>query len=151
MIEIEQTSPNNKELFSIAETLVQELVQSSNKTVKFDFERIEEGLSSFSENINCFVAKDGNQIVGLITLQTAFSFYSSGEYGIINELYINPTFRSKGIGKLLLDAVIKFGKSKGWKRIDVTAPAGEQWERSVNFYKKNGFIFTGPKLKYMIG
>tara|TARA_B110000114_G_C15068567_1_gene388574 strand:- start:857 stop:1144 length:288 start_codon:yes stop_codon:yes gene_type:complete len=91
-----------------------------------------------------------HDLVGIITIQEAFAFYANGKYGIINELYIKPKFRSKGLGELLIKESIKIAKHKNWKRIDVTAPPGDKWKRTKEFYIQNGFQYTGPKLKYLI-
>jgi hypothetical protein len=41
-------------------------------------------------------------------------------------------------------------RERGWRRLDVTAPPGDAWRRTVAFYEKNGFVFTGPKLRLRI-
>ena len=37
-----------------------------------------------------------------------------------------------------------------WVRVDVTAPESPRWERTRRFYEREGFTFTGPKLKYLV-
>lgn len=49
----------------------------------------------------------------------------------------------------LIQKVIAIALTKNWKRIDVTAPTNENTS-TINFYKRNGFTFTGPKLKYSL-
>jgi hypothetical protein len=39
---------------------------------------------------------------------------------------------------------------RGWTRLDVTAPEAERWTRTRRFYKKEGFVFAGPKLKCLL-
>jgi hypothetical protein len=34
--------------------------------------------------------------------------------------------------------------------IEATAPPGARWDRSVAFYERNGFVFTGRKLKLLL-
>jgi GNAT superfamily N-acetyltransferase len=63
-------------------------------------------------------------------------------------MYVDPEFRSAGVGKMLIDAVKEFSRAKNWLRIDVTAPPEQQWTRTVRFYEKQGFVFTGPKMRF---
>lgn len=69
---------------------------------------------------------------------------------MIDEMYVLPEYRSQNAGGLLVEKAKEIGKERGWKRIDVTAPTEERWKRTVSFYEKCGFVFTGPKLKYQL-
>ncbi|MEZ5359925.1 MAG: GNAT family N-acetyltransferase [Candidatus Zixiibacteriota bacterium] len=115
-----------------------------------DTDKILSDWKEAGNRFTAFAAYDGDKVVGVITLVENFAIYAGGWYGIINELYIEPDYRSKGVGKTLLETVNEYGRRRGWKRIDVTAPPGEAWERTVNFYKREGFVFTGPKLKVLL-
>jgi GNAT superfamily N-acetyltransferase len=150
MIKIEAISANNENCLELVQGLIKELGSNAEQADLLNIDKIKSDLKDFDDNLHQFVAKADDTIVGLITLQESFSFYADGKYGKINEMYIKPDYRSKGIGKKLLASVIKVGKDKNWKRIDVTAPPGEKWKLTTDFYKNNGFIFTGPKLKYLL-
>jgi GNAT superfamily N-acetyltransferase len=65
-------------------------------------------------------------------------------------MYIKPGFRSNNIGSQIITDIKHIGKEKAWTRIDVTAPTEERWVRTVDFYKRCGFVFTGPKLKLIL-
>jgi GNAT superfamily N-acetyltransferase len=93
---------------------------------------------------------ESGNIVGVLTLSVAFAIYANGEYGVIDEMYVDPAYRSSGVGALLVEEAQKIGNARKWKRIDVTAPESERWERTRRFYEKQGFIFTGPKLKLLL-
>ncbi len=88
--------------------------------------------------------------VGVATLSTAFALYAAGRYGILNEMYVVPEWRSRGVGAQLIEAVAAHGRKLGWRRIDVTAPESERWDRTREFYERQGFEFTGPKLKLLL-
>jgi len=94
-----------------------------------------------------YEVKLGNEIVAFFTLSESFAIFANGRYGIINELWVNEKYRSKGIGKAVIDEIVKLGCVHGWSRIDVTAPPGEKWDRTFAFYQNCGFQFTGRKLK----
>lgn len=97
-----------------------------------------------------YAAKDGDRIVGILTLSVTFAIYANGEYGVIDEMYVDPEYRSAGVGAKLVQAAADFGRLQGWARLDVTAPESERWERTRRFYEKQGFVFTGPKLKLLL-
>lgn len=88
--------------------------------------------------------------MGVLTLTDHFAIYAGGRYGVIDELYVAPGHRSAGVGGMLLEAAKTLGREKAWRRLDVTAPAGEAWERTVRFYEARGFVFTGPKLRCVL-
>ncbi|WP_372368133.1 GNAT family N-acetyltransferase [Candidatus Uabimicrobium sp. HlEnr_7] len=85
-----------------------------------------------------------------MTVVQAFAVYANGYYGIINEMYVEPEYRWHGIGAKLIEAAITWGKDKGWPRVDVTAPESSTWKRTQLFYERQGFVFSGPKLKIML-
>lgn len=66
---------------------------------------------------------------------------------LIVELYIAPTYRSQGVGALLLDRAIAFARTRGWSRLEVGAPDQPRWSRTVDFYRRQGFVEVGPRLK----
>ena len=69
-------------------------------------------------------------------------------YGTIPELFVRPKWRSLAIGKALIQQAVSFGESKGWKRLEVTTPPLPEFDKTLNFYKANGFeISGGRKLK----
>ncbi|HEY7162356.1 MAG TPA: GNAT family N-acetyltransferase [Acidobacteriota bacterium] len=103
------------------------------------------------DRFQVFAAKTSEgKIIGVMTLMETFAVYANGNYGIINEMYTDPESRSSGVGAALIDAAKQYGRARGWERIDVTAPESPGWERSRQFYEKNGFHFTGPKLKFVL-
>lgn len=90
-------------------------------------------------------SKDG--AVGVITLNECTAIYAEGRFGTIAELYIAPAYRSQGVGALLLDRALAFAKARGWSRLEVGAPDQPRWSRTVDFYRGQGFVEVGPRLK----
>src|SRR5262245_48783174 len=104
-----------------------------------------------SDKFHVFVARtEDGEIAGILTLSTSFAIYANGEYGVIDEMYVDPKHRSAGVGAMLVQRAREYGRACGWARIDVTAPESERWERTRRFYEKQGFVFTGPKLKLLL-
>jgi GNAT superfamily N-acetyltransferase len=100
-----------------------------------------------NDNNRVLMAFDREKPVGVITLIQSIAIYAQGKYGIINEFYVLPEYRCRGVGKLLIAEAVKFGKSQNWRRIEVGAPDREKWRRSIGFYLREGFVEIGPRLK----
>jgi GNAT superfamily N-acetyltransferase len=111
------------------------------------FDNIFSQLKDPNSNHDAYYLKENNETIAFFTLAESFSIFAHGKYGIINELWVNEKFRSKGVGKTVIQQILKIGSERNWKRIDVSAPSDEKWDRTFNFYIKNGFTFTGRKLK----
>ncbi|MFE5320082.1 GNAT family N-acetyltransferase [Paenibacillus sp. NPDC056579] len=90
-------------------------------------------------------------IVGFLSMCESFSLYANGSYGVIQELYVREEFRSHGTGKSLIAFAVNFARSKDWKRLEVATPQLPEFERSLAFYEREGFLITGGcKLKLLL-
>ncbi len=123
------------------------------------FEEVEHDLS-FEEIADMFAELDADDhhstllaqneagdTVGLMTLVESLSLSANGRYGVINELYVEPEYRSEGVGKMLLDFAKMISAERGWARLEVTTP-GDEFDRTLRFYEREGFWKIGPRYKY---
>jgi GNAT superfamily N-acetyltransferase len=94
--------------------------------------------------------RGGGSPIVFATLAESFAVFAGGRYGIINELWVAAETRSAGVGALMIDHLAEFGRQRGWKRLDVSAPQDPRWDRSLEFYLARGFARTGRKLKLML-
>ncbi len=132
----------------LVEGLFREIVVGFDSFCTEEKQSFFEGLQKGQIKHKAFVAyNEVNKPIGCLTLASSLSFFSRGEYGIINELWVKPEYRSKGVGLELIKAAVDTSKTFGWKRIDVATPLGEEWSRTVEFYKSNDFERCGNKLR----
>ena len=130
--------------------LLQDFNSQNGRNFNVDFNHLEHVTEKLilRKNFAAFIAYGTNhKPIGLVTIAEAFAIYNSGDYGVITELYVDKNQRSRGIGQMLLKEVFKFAKTMDWKKIEVGAPKAEEWPRTIQFYKNNGFELKGPKLR----
>jgi GNAT superfamily N-acetyltransferase len=108
---------------------------------------VAEQLLGRAETVFAFVATDSDdRTVGVLTLNRCEAIYAFGHFGEISEVYVDPDYRSYGIGAELLAAAIAFARSKQWSMLEVGAPDVPRWQKTVDFYARNGFVEVGPRL-----
>jgi len=88
-------------------------------------------------------ACDGAKIVGFGALCESRSLYAEGVFGIIQEFYVLPGYRSQQVGADLLRELKAFARARNWKRLELCTPPVPEFERTVAFYRANGFDITG--------
>jgi GNAT superfamily N-acetyltransferase len=92
----------------------------------------------FGENnfVEILIAEYEGQIVGQALFFKNFSTFL-GKPGIyLEDLYVKPEMRSKGIGKALLDKLISLAKERNYGRVEWSVL---DWnESAIEFYKKIG-------------
>jgi GNAT superfamily N-acetyltransferase len=90
-----------------------------------------------------FVAEANNVIVGFALYYIRFSTWK-GQRMYLEDLLVTNEYRGKGIGKLLMNALIDVAKEKKfdaicWQVLDWNEPA-------INFYQKYNATFDGEWL-----
>lgn len=149
-LRVEKLSLSEKEIvLDLVHKLLRELEGENDEFAGADKDKMLRELQQNEARFNAFAAlNEHDETVGMLTLVETFAIYAGGNYGVIDEMYVAPEYRSQGVGKMLLAAAKAYGRQKNWLRIDVTAPPEEEWRRTVKFYEREGFVFTGPKLRY---
>ena len=90
---------------------------------------------------------DDGEAIGVLTLSETFAIYAGGRCGVIEEMYVRPAFREKGVGRALLEWAATLAADKGWRRLEVTAPEDDVAGVAARFYERGGFRFSGSKLR----
>lgn len=128
--------------------LLEEIMNSIGvKAFNFDWDQTRDRLRQFllDQKYFVFVAEDAGKPVGFIALYESYALYAEGAFGTIPELYVRPEYRSKDVGKKLTDKAKEFAATKGWIRLEVTTPPLPQFEKTLEFYEKEGFSITGGR------
>ena len=93
------------------------------------------------------LARDGalSEPFGFLALHESYALYTEGTFGTIPEFFVRPAHRSKGVGAALLMEAKRVGRTKGWRRLEVTTPPLPQFERTLAFYQRQGFSISGGR------
>jgi GNAT superfamily N-acetyltransferase len=151
MVTIERISGEAYDLAGpLVTRLLSELREGGDDSGPQDTQRIKRAWQETKNTVTLIARSDNGEAIGVATVVENFAIYADGHYGVINELYVVPEYRSQRVGEMLLEAIRDLGKERNWKRIDVTAPGGDKWERTRAFYERHGYVFTGPKLKLVL-
>jgi GNAT superfamily N-acetyltransferase len=85
-----------------------------------------------------WLAELDGEPVGMLTMIIADRMPTPGEppsgWGYVHHFVVDPSHRSQGIGKALMDAAVEEGRRRGWSQL-LLHPR----ERSVPFYEREGF------------
>lgn len=121
------------------------------KAFNFDLAETTARLEYFINGEKYFVyiarGKSGTP-AGFIALYESYALYAEGAFGTVAELYVRPEWRINKLGARLVSQAKSFGKSRNWKRLEVTTPPLPEFDRTLAFYEREGFsISGGRKLK----
>ncbi len=82
-------------------------------------------------------AWSGGRAVGVAYVGWFMSLEHAGRSAWLDELYVTPDFRDRGIGQKLLHAVIDHCRAHGARAIDLEVEATHT--RAANLYQREGF------------
>lgn len=84
---------------------------------------------------HCFVAQVGGKVEGMALVYPRYSTWK-GPVIHLEDLIVTETMRGTGIGSALLEAVVRYGKDKGVRRISWEVL---DWnETAIGFYEAKG-------------
>lgn len=83
------------------------------------------------------VAKEAGAVVGVAYVATILSVEHGGRVGWLEELYVPPSHRGKGLGTELLTAVLGVAGKRGLVAIDLEVDVEHQ--RAESLYRRFGF------------
>ena len=92
------------------------------------------------ERMFLFVALDGKDIIGYAigNFGQMAPVFKLGQKAYIRDTWVEPQYRSKGAGKMLIDEIKKFIEQKGVDLCDVEVAV--QNERGAKFWQEQGFV-----------
>lgn len=83
--------------------------------------------------------------IAVATMTETYALYAGGKIGVIQEFYVAPQFRACGVGSMLVEQVQGYAKKHKWSCIELCTPPLPEFERTLNFYQKNGLKPVGGR------
>jgi len=93
-----------------------------------------------------FVAEEGSEIVGVVSLGCSCALRFGGIYAMIEEFIVSEDMRGKGIASQLIQAAIQEARRMGCPELQVNGPS--PLGRPV--YLRNGFREAGLHMKIQL-
>lgn len=139
----------------VGELLDEIMEKTGEKTFGFQYDIALDNLLSFIEKgiYTVFLALHENKPVGFISLHKNVTLDNdiTKDFGAIPELYVRPGCRSQKVGYHLLEKAKEFAKNCKWKRLEVTTPPLPAFNRTLQFYQKEGFsLISGRTLQVQL-
>jgi ribosomal protein S18 acetylase RimI-like enzyme len=98
-----------------------------------------------SKNQQYLKAVHKGKIIGFCSLSIFNTLYGNGESMHVDELVIDESFRSMGIGKMLLDVAKKISREKGCKMLELESAThrndAHRFYENLG-YEKMGVVFS---------
>lgn len=86
------------------------------------------------------VARQDNQIIGMVNLLFTISTALGDRVALLEDMVVSPNARGSGVGSHLLEQAIQFARLNGCKRITLLTDSTN--ESAQRFYQKHGFDFS---------
>jgi GNAT superfamily N-acetyltransferase len=98
------------------------------------------------------VAEEESEIVGVLGVSWQVAIRIPGRYGLIQELWVHPSWRSRTIGGDLLVALFELARRRQVARLEVGLPS-ERFPHlgaTEAFYVNNGFTTIGTRMRRLL-
>ena len=84
--------------------------------------------------------------VAVCTVSCLQALRTTGRYAIIQEMFVDPPYRSSGTGMQVLQYALAHAAAHGCRTVELGTPA--QGERQIAFYRRAGFTEVGARLRW---
>jgi GNAT superfamily N-acetyltransferase len=98
------------------------------------------------------VAEESREIVGVLGVSWQIAIRVPGRYGLVQELWVHPSWRGRTIGGDLLVALFELAHRQRVSRLEVGLP-GERFPHlaaTEAFYLNNGFTTIGTRMRRLL-
>lgn len=90
--------------------------------------------------------QEAGTFTAVCTVSFVDALRSVGRYAIIQEMYVDPSVRSAGVGMEVLRFALDHAVSRGCAMVELGTPF--HGERQLQFYQRAGFTNVGARLRW---
>jgi GNAT superfamily N-acetyltransferase len=87
-----------------------------------------------------FIAQDG-QPAGYFVLTVGYSLEFGGRFALLDEFYLEPEWRGKGLGSGVMDRILTEARALGAEALHLEAEGHVR-----EFYRRSGFVARGREM-----
>ncbi|MEJ2362066.1 MAG: GNAT family N-acetyltransferase [Gammaproteobacteria bacterium] len=87
-----------------------------------------------------WLALDGQEVVGMCTVQVYISTAEGGDVGLVEDVIVSADYRQHGIGREMLRGLENWARQQGLSRLQLLADKHNQ--RALAFYQRTGWCHT---------
>ncbi len=119
------------------------ICELENEVLEFEvFKEIFNANISNPNNIY-LIAEEENESLGFISFHTQNLLHHCGLVGEIQEFFVDKNHRGKGVGRKLIDEILKYAEENNLKSIEVTT--SKKRIENVAIYENLGFTLSHNK------
>lgn len=98
------------------------------------------------------VAESEGTLIGVLAASWQSAIHVPGRYGLIQDLWVHPSWRSNAIGAGLLAALAELAREAEIDRLEVGLPRASfaGVEATEAFYRRNGFALVGARMRTVL-
>lgn len=84
--------------------------------------------------------------IAVCTVSYLLAMRTRGKYAIIQEMFVEPEYRSTGVGKDVLEFALNHAAADGCQTVELGTPY--DGDRQIQFYERAGFTEVGARLRW---
>ena len=131
------TSPTAADRDAVVQLLAAQLAEHRIDTANTAIIAAVDGIMTDGRRGFLLVAKDASAVVGVAYVSFTWTVEHGGKSCWLEELYVVPDRRERGIGATLLASVLERAKADGCAAVDLEVD--REHDRAINLYSRHGF------------
>lgn len=96
--------------------------------------------------VSYFLIESDAENVGFVSLHFQWLLHHTGKVGEIQEFFIKESFRNKGLGQKVIDAIVTKAKENDFELLEVST--NKKREANLHIYQKFGFDWSHYKFTW---
>ena len=92
------------------------------------------------------LAEEDGVAVAACTASFVTALRTVGRYVILQEMFVEPEWRSSGVGKAVIEFATRHAVACGCEVVELGTPRGG--ERQIAFYEREGFANVGARMRW---